>query len=724
MRYDIFLKALLWHLDELAPLVAEQWPAVRQRLMVLLADVLTDTSEPLLGLRVNRIFRAFEGTGAHEFVRQLFARSSVAEGAGAARRSFRAVDAAPATVFAEPDPYATVRAAAELADAVTASVASVPSDDPAPPDRRINAWLEEPRALQPGDRRNLRINVGRPVAGSVLQGPDAVVPLADVQAGLSTDWIVETSDFVLESDDPEVRVLSSAQAWVARFALALPAQGDSATRQLWVTPLKAGDGRLQVLIFATSQRRRELYRQLDLTIGVQGVADVHDQLACGPIEELNLRTTHEWTTPPERLTVTVMSGSAKAAVNGTVGTETVDGEIVEWPAQPATLAGPIRNTREAAEKFRAKWERYLNDIDPADLLHRLAHFQPTYDWRDGRRRADPAHEAAWRDASASTELRNLAIHAHELYESVFPTGSELRRWIEGLAPGSRLDLQWTEAAGPGFVPNIPWGLMYLPDPPAADQPVDALGFLGMRLRLAYRVYKGTAKGERALGGVGQSRQAFCLYWGAQAGDETGLEAAWQRQHFARWPNGLLIPVTPASADARAEVLQLFNGLGAAPLPTPVIYLYCQASVGDGERPVLRFGSTTAVADVLPTVDLLGHRRLVDEPLVFANACATSASYPYVANLLEQNLFRRGCRSYIGTETKVPIQMASRFATVFFEFFNRRVDPKPMAVGEAVAQSRLFLFKEYANIGGLLYAQLNQYDLYMADEQEVRSLRVA
>jgi hypothetical protein len=553
---------------------------------------------------------------------------------------------------------------------------------------------------------------------------EAKVPDADVMYGLSTDWIVETSDFELGSDDRDVSVLGAAGAAIAKFALSIPPQGDSETRRLWVTPRKAGGGRLQLLVFATAHGRRELYRQLELTLDAQSSGKVREQLVCGPIEDLNLRASRDWTTPPERLTVTVMSGTAKAVVNGSVGNRVIDGEIVDWPAQPATLAGPIRNVREAAEKFRAKFERYLNDIDAEDLLQRMADFQPTTAWGAIEHRTDAAHATAWHDASVGAELRHLAAHGHQLYDSVFAADCDLRRWIDGLLPGARLDLQWTEAAGPGYVPNVPWGLMYLPDPPDLGQPVDPMGFLAMRLRLAYRGFKGSARGERALHTRGPSRQAFCLYWGAQAGDETGVEAVRQRALFGSSKDCLLIPGTPARADAREEVLRVLNLSGPEDTPTSVIYLYCQASVGDGDRPVLRFGSTTSAADIVATADLLGHRRFLDEPLVFANACTTSAGDPYVANLLEQNLFRRGCRSYVGTETKVPIQFASRFATVFFEFFNRRIDSEPMAVGEAIAQTRLFLLKEYANIGGLFYALLNQYDLYMADAQEVRKLRAA
>jgi len=126
---------------------------------------------------------------------------------------------------------------------------------------------------------------------------------------------------------------------------------------------------------------------------------------------------------------------------------------------------------------------------------------------------------------------------------------------------------------------------------------------------------------------------------------------------------------------------------------------------------------------LETTDLLGvAEELRDGPLVFANACTTSAADPYITNLLQQNLFRRGCRGFLGTETKVPIELASRFAMIFFYFFYRQADSRPMAAGEALAQTRLFLLTDYGNIGGIFYAYLNQFELYMADNDEVLALR--
>lgn len=119
---------------------------------------------------------------------------------------------------------------------------------------------------------------------------------------------------------------------------------------------------------------------------------------------------------------------------------------------------------------------------------------------------------------------------------------------------------------------------------------------------------------------------------------------------------------------------------------------------------------------------LGTKLLVDRPFVFANACTTAATDPYIANELEGIFFDRGCRAYLGTETKVTIQFASRFASIFFHFFYRIVDPAPMAAGEALAQTRLFLWSHYRNIGGLFYTHVNQYELFMAREPEILRLR--
>jgi len=135
-------------------------------------------------------------------------------------------------------------------------------------------------------------------------------------------------------------------------------------------------------------------------------------------------------------------------------------------------------------------------------------------------------------------------------------------------------------------------------------------------------------------------------------------------------------------------------------------------------PVLQF---RAEGDPIRHTEL-GTGEFAGHPLVFANACVTGASEPQIVNELEKSFFQRKCRAYIGTEARVPIAMASRFASVFFHFFYRLMDSKPMPAGEAMSQARLFLWSHYKNIGGLLYTQINHYGLCMASDAEIKSLR--
>jgi hypothetical protein len=94
----------------------------------------------------------------------------------------------------------------------------------------------------------------------------------------------------------------------------------------------------------------------------------------------------------------------------------------------------------------------------------------------------------------------------------------------------------------------------------------------------------------------------------------------------------------------------------------------------------------------------------------------------MTSVLEEIFFNRGARAFIGTETKVPSRLASKFAWLYFQFLYRCVDPAPMAAGEALTQARVFLWTQYRNVGGLFYSMTNQYDLYLASDQEVLSMR--
>ena len=90
-------------------------------------------------------------------------------------------------------------------------------------------------------------------------------------------------------------------------------------------------------------------------------------------------------------------------------------------------------------------------------------------------------------------------------------------------------------------------------------------------------------------------------------------------------------------------------------------------------------------------------------------------------MLEDVFLKRGCRAFIGTEAKVPIGFAARFATTFFSFLYRE-NECPVSAGEAFAQARKFLWDQYRILGGLLYSYVNDYDLFAASDERVAELR--
>jgi hypothetical protein len=502
---------------------------------------------------------------------------------------------------------------------------------------------------------------------------------------------------------------------MARFGLLIPEHGESAVPQIRIVPRTAQGARLDVVLYA----HREIYRQFTISLSVADgrtaapleVIHIQNEITHAPAAHLNLRTSHEWATPPGELVVTVIG--SMASVRGDVGAQFVDA-VIPWSGVKAKVAGRIDNVRASAEQFRHEWEDYLNDIDPADLAARLANWTPAYNWEALEDLADASHQQRWNAVCVSKEFRDLASDGRRLYEAFFPQTSKLRAWIDSLAPGHRLDVSWTlEQDG---VPHIPWGLMYLPDVPPEGESIDPMGFLAQRFRLSYTAHDVQA-GSKALGSLEDTHRAHFLYWGDDPQDTTGQESRWQQQQWSRWNNQVFIPALPRGLNPKSELLQLLNE--PLPAPTSVLYLFCECTVGDGNDPELCFGGTLPAGLVRRTE--LGTKLLADRPLIFANACMTAATDPYVANELEGIFFDRGCRAYLGTETKVPIQLASRFASIFFHFLYSTGDSQkaPLAAGEAVAQTRLFLWTRYRNLGGLFYTYVNQYELFMASDAEVR-----
>jgi nucleoid DNA-binding protein len=603
---------------------------------------------------------------------------------------------------------------------------TVAATDPVPPtERRINAWVQgrggrRQAQLRPGDTYELKIDVGEDMGSRILEGDTAIDSSDLPEAGLPTGWILVSRSMRLEQThgDPKVEVVRTGRGpWTAKFDLLVPKEGPSETRTVLVTPNKRSSGRIDVIVTV----KAEIYRQLVIVLDVAGerptrsgeTARIQRDLVHAPAAHMGLHPPHEWTTPPGNLLV--KAAGALAYVDGDAGALSLS-ETVPWFAAPAAVAGPIENVRAAAERFRGKWEDYLNAIDPTDLDQRLANFAPAW-WGAPAAPKDRLLQTSWDGASRSKELRQLAAEGRILYDSFFPLGqSKLREWLDMLEPGHRVDFVWLDVDGGAA--QVPWGLMYRGEIPPSGEPVDPTGFLAFHLRIGYISHYISAP-SKALGNPDTTYCGNFLYWGDLAGDATGAEAARQRSELAAWNRQLVWP-TPAVADPKAELLTALE----APMPAPVgvLYFFCQSSFGTRrDDPVLRFSDKLLDATAIGRTEL-GVSALDERPFVFANACTSAADDPYFANELQERFFKRGCRAFLGTETKVPIELAARFARTFFEFFYGRPGGAPIAAGEAVAQARLFLWQHYANIGGLFYTHVNQYELFMADDAEVKAFR--
>jgi hypothetical protein len=627
-----------------------------------------------------------------------------------------------------------------------------PGGDPPRPEReatterQINVWIAERASLPDtplvrGERYQLCINVGGPVAASLTKGPEAEISDEDIPpAGLEMEWMVHSYAAELQPLSTDVRVTrhegGNGPWWTARFSLHVPRGTNSDIVRMACIPRAIQDVRLRTLVYVCNPmhpERAEPYRDLDVDLWVveprtlaagstvdtvaSSVVRLVDEVMHSPTAHLNLNTAHEWTTPNDVLSITVLAPGS-ALVKGGAGGLSIDHET-HWEAVQTTVSGSIANVRAALERFREQHEPYLDAVDPKDLDGRLARQEAGADFFGCGDPPDPAALAAWDAVSLSPELRELAIEGRTLYDKFFPLKSELRGWVDKLQVHDRLDINCQPRAGTAYVPHVPWGLMYRLDPPLPGNPVNPQGFLGLALRLGYSAHRIPVP-SKALGRIDKVHRAFFFYWGDQPKDLTAVEAQWQRNRWAAVANHVVVPSATGTGSPKQQLLTLLDT--PVPAPTSLLYLYCQCKAGPGNAPELRFANNAQPENVVRRVEL-GATALADRPLVFANACTTSSADPYMANELEASFFDRGARAYLGTEGKVPIVLASRFATIFFHYFDRKASPEPIAAGEAVYQARHFLWRHYRNLGGLFYTYVNQYELYMADDAEVRILQI-
>ncbi|MGQ0603046.1 MAG: CHAT domain-containing protein [Anaerolineales bacterium] len=605
--------------------------------------------------------------------------------------------------------------------------AEPPSAEPAL--KAINAWIEghDPtQAMRVGQRYPLRVNIGDPRADTLVDSAVAQIAETDIPTnGLDTRWMITSESVDIEPESDAVSVatksVNGVKTWLAMFDLHIPKLGDSATVQLSIAPLRTPGAALAVTIYAGES----LFRKFALTF--DAAIAVHDHVQVRRGNQTTLHPPHEWQTPCARLTLVAHSDRAVQVLGGLCNATTgqyitLSPTLETWNATQAALAGPVTRLRAVTEKWRGASESYFNDIALNDLMSRLGqfashrNFDASYAWQRAPNLADAAHTQKWEQVRQSAELKAVAERGRILYDTLFPLGKPLRDWLDQLAVGCRVDV--STSLQTSWVPDIPWPLLYLGDP---QQPIDPFSFWGMRFRTQYLAYA-TGPADVSLGQPQKTYRGHALYWGSGPTDATTLEADVQRQLWAGLSQYVFAPGNPPSTDPAAELRALFGA--SRPGPMPVVYFFCQTALDPAlnNSPVLRFGPTNKAGDVLD-VETAISQPLPDRPLVFANACSTADADPYVANALEATFFRQQCRAFLGTSTKVPIQFASRFATLYFHFFYRLADPKPMAAGEAVTQTRLFLWTEYRNLGGLLYNYINHYDLFMAEPGEISGVQV-
>ena len=414
--------------------------------------------------------------------------------------------------------------------------------------------------------------------------------------------------------------------------------------------------------------------------------------------------------PQEKLVISVVG--EYVVVNGIINRKKESfHEEWFWASGTHEIRGRLDNLYSALQEFRGIYSDYLNNIDSNNLLEKLQNYQNNqlHD-QDNLTEVSLKHQEAWNQVANSECLRHLAYYGHDLYKGFFPKQSRLRNLLDSLSPGIIIEFNWLPRPRSNWIAHVPWGLMFQQSLPNSKEPIDPLGFIGLRYRIEYIAYDPDGK-EEALGSLAQTYRIHYLYWGQESQDIC-QEVTTQRQILSQqWPNQHFSP----NSQAQTPKTDLLKNL-ETPTPNPVnlLYFYCFCDVGDGNNPVLRFGDCNDPSEKIEQHEI-SQNKLSDRPLVFANACLTLASSLDMANDFKRNFFERGCAAYLGTESEVPIALASRFATIFFHFFYNTVNSQPIQAGEAVWLTKLFLWQHYQNIGGLLYSYVGPYGLYIEPE---------
>lgn len=536
-------------------------------------------------------------------------------------------------------------------------------------------------------------------------GDDTLLAELIPEGGLQTRWVVSSAQPIASVDtDTSVYpfVGDTTERWIAEFDLLIPKIGDSDVRKLRCD----GDDQqtLEVRIYVNGAST-DLLRRLTVSLGANATELDIDDDAAGDLRDSIDPPHHEFTTPPDELLLTVADDVAFIK-HGSAPRDTT-----LWPSA-AELSGPIATLRQKADTFRSTHGAQLDDIDADELAARITHdldtqyLGRTVDWQFGTYDdidVNSTHQAAWDTIAASNEALDLAFYGYALYNTFFPEGTPLRTALDTMPAGSRISIDWPVEAGNA---SVPWNLMYT-DPPPTSGPIDAERFFGLRFRFSWSKWR-RAPASQVLGKATEAERLHLLYW---KDDEIGTEADHQRAQAGTYPTHRVVPEN-ADPDTNPARQQAIDEL-AAPTAAAILHFYCHCAHDTAAKETkLIFGPIQQQADFKLSGRDFGAGRFTGEPLVFVNACESAGADAYEVNQLEQMFFRRGCRAFMGTEIRVPIALAARFAHIFFALFETPLDDGRLFAGEAAAHARRYLWLNYRNIGGLFYSYIHHYGLRM------------
>jgi hypothetical protein len=579
--------------------------------------------------------------------------------------------------------------------------------------------------------------------GNLLIGNTLITPAEVGEDGLMTSWTVASRTIRLDPwtrdghSDPDMEFENLEAGddtdYLAAFPLHIPASGASVVRKLALTPLRDPTGVLQVDILVGD----DLYRRLTATIEVRpaetppvpGESEVPR-----PMPEQPGPRRSPFVFGEQRMVSAAHAGLVLPpayAPRRTLRLVVTRGELTIWdsddgvtrprPWKPnlGDLNTAIGEARAALDRLRDKFPDAFDAPDPNDLEGELRTYKDDVDgdWF-GPAAGGPAGEVVESvpGLATSSELRDLAAQGQLLFTSLF-TDEMLQARIASLQPGDLVDFMWvqdTDAAAPA----VPLPLLFLGDVPDRDEPVDAARFLGLAQRLAYRI-RNPLDTTRSLGDWRATMRGHFLYWGSAMGDKVGEHAVRHATDLRVWEPITLLPKDPIHASTK-ELATFLKREEQGQMS--LLYFYCHCNTRDGGSPILRFGATDGPDDVLKIADLMaGGRPLNGAPVAFVNACKSSYAEAMLSNQLMTAFFTRGCRAYVGTEVRVPAGLAANFAVVFFSFLYGTAGLTLAPVGEAISQTRRFLWRRHGNLGGLFYSAFNDYKLYELSDADVRKL---